>query len=390
LEFLRGSASTTTGASVSNYSLFAGPAWSSKIASFEIPRGGLNFEEVSMKAMVLTGPNLPFELVQRPDPAAGPGEAVARVITCGAGLTIQHAKAGRRKVQFPRIIGHEITGEIVETGPGVRGLKIGDAVTTYFYLNCGHCRWCLTNLEPLCENGGGQVGVECDGAYAEYVKLPAQNFIKLPEGLDHKKHPAEIGVVTDALATPYKVLRRARVKAGETVAVIGAGGGLGIHQLMMAKWARARVIAVDTRPEKFVACRKAGADEVVDASAGRVAEQLIDLTNGEGVDVVVDYVSATATLEAGARALGRRGRLVTLGGSGKPFSVSAADMLNKEQDLLGSRYVTRSEVLESLDLVARGEVFPLVSVVRPLEEAEAVHELVERGEVIGRAALRIA
>lgn len=345
-----------------------------------------------MKAMVLTGPNLPFELAQRPDPVAGPGEAVARVITCGAGLTIQHAKAGRRKIQFPRIIGHEITGEIVEVGAGVRGLEIGDAVTSYFYLNCGHCRWCLTNLEPLCENTGGQVGLECDGAYAEYVKLPAQNFIKLPEGLDYKKHPAEIGVVTDALATPYKVLRRARLKAGETVAVFGAGGGLGIHQLMMAKWARARVIAVDTKAEKFDACRKAGADEVVDASAGRVAEQLMELTDGEGVDVVVDYVSATATLEAGAKALGRHGRLVTLGGgsAGKTFSLSAADLLNKEQDILGSRYVTRSEVLESLDLVARGEVFPLVSVVRPLEEAEAVHELVERGDVIGRAALRVA
>ena len=343
-----------------------------------------------MKAMVLTGPNLPFELTQRPDPVAGPGEAVARVITSGAGLTIQHAKAGRRKVQFPRIIGHEITGEIVEAGPGVRGLKAGDAVTTYFYLNCGHCRWCLTQLEPLCENSGGQVGLECDGAYAEYIKLPAQNFIKLPKGLDHKKHAAEIGVVTDALATPYKVLRRARVRAGETVAVIGAGGGLGIHQLMMAKWAKARVIAVDTKPAKFDACRKAGADAVVDASAGRVAEQLLELTKGQGVDVVVDYVSATATLEAGARALGKRGRLVTLGGSGKPFNVSAADMLNKEQDLLGSRYVTRSEVLESLGLVARGDVFPLVTVVRPLEQAEAVHELVERGDVIGRAALRVA
>jgi D-arabinose 1-dehydrogenase-like Zn-dependent alcohol dehydrogenase len=159
---------------------------------------------------------------------------------------------------------------------------------------------------------------------------------------------------------------------------------------MMAKWAKARVIAVDTKPEKFDACRKAGADEVIDASAGRVAEQLLDLTDGQGVDVVIDYVSATATLEAGAKALGRRGRLVTLGGSGKPFQASAADMLNKEQDLLGSRYVTRSEVLESLDLVARGEVFPLVTVVRPLEEAEAVHELVERGTVIGRAVLQVA
>ena len=343
-----------------------------------------------MKAMLLRGPNLPFELVQAPDPVAGPGEAVARVLTCGSGLTIQHVKAGRRKVQFPRIIGHEITGEIVEVGPGITGLKIGDAVTTYFYLNCGHCRWCLRNLEPLCENSRGQVGLDCDGAYAEYIKLPARNFIKLPEGLDHKKHPAEIGVVTDALATPYKVLSRARVKAGETVAVIGAGGGLGIHQLMMAQWARARVIAVDTRANKFDACRKAGADEVVDASQGRVTEQLLGLTRGEGVDVVVDYVSSTATLEAGCKALGRRGRLVTLGGSGKPFQVAAADLLNKEQELLGSRYVTRSEILDTLDIVARGEVWPLVSELRPLEEAEIVHQRVENGEVIGRAALRIA
>jgi D-arabinose 1-dehydrogenase-like Zn-dependent alcohol dehydrogenase len=342
-----------------------------------------------MKAMLLRGPNLPFELVQQPDPVAGPGEAVARVLTCGAGLTIQHAKAGRRAIPFPRVIGHEIAGEIVEVGVGVTSLRRGDGVTAYFYLNCGHCRFCLSGFEPLCGNGGGQVGLNCDGGYAEYIKLPAHIFIKLPEALKWREYPAEAGVITDALATPVKVLRRARVKAGETVAVIGAGGGLGIHQLMMAKWARARVIAVDTKADKFEACRKAGADDVVDASAGRVTEQLMALTKGEGVDVVIDYVSATETLEAGVKSLGRRGRLVTLGGSGKPFQVSAADLLNKEQELLGSRYVTRTEVLEACDLVARGEVFPLVSEIRPLEEAEAVHERVERGDVIGRAALRI-
>jgi propanol-preferring alcohol dehydrogenase len=343
-----------------------------------------------MKAMLLRGPNLPFELVERPDPVAGAGEAVARVFTCGSGLTIQHAKAGRRKIPFPRVIGHEITGEIVEVGVGVTSLKIGDPVTCYFYLNCGHCRWCLANLEPLCANSGGNVGLNCDGGYAEYIKLPAHIFIKLPDSLDYKKHAAEIGVITDALATPYKVLRRARIRAGETVAVIGAGGGLGIHQLMMAKWAKARVIAVDTKAGKFAACRKAGADEVVDASQGRIAEQLMDLTRGEGVDVVVDYVSSTATLEAGAKALGRHGRMVTLGGAGQPFQASAMDMLNKEQELLGSRYVTRSEILDACDIVARGEVFPLVTVLRPLEEAEAVHDLVERGEVIGRAAVKVA
>ncbi len=343
-----------------------------------------------MKALVLRAPNTAFELTEVPDPVAGPGEAVARVLACGSGLTIQHIKAGRIAAEFPRIIGHEITGEIVAVGAGVSGLGVGDGVTAYYYLNCGHCRWCQANLEPLCVNSGGNVGRNCDGGYAEYIKLPAHIFIRLPEGLDYKAHPAEVGVITDALATPYKVLRRAGIRAGETVAVFGAGGGVGIHQVMLAKWARARVIAIEVDANKFDACRKAGADEVVDAAAGKVVQALLDLTAGKGVDVVIDYVSTTSTLEAGAQALGIHGRLVTLGGAGQPFRVSSLDMLLKEQDLLGSRYVTRSEILETLDLVARGEVWPLVSEIHPMQEAEAVHERLERGEVTGRAALRIA
>ncbi len=343
-----------------------------------------------MKAMILKGPKTAFERVDVPDPVAGPGEAVARVLACGSGLTIQHIKAGRIAAEFPRVIGHEITGEIVAVGKGASGLSVGDPVTAYYYLSCGHCRWCLAELEPLCENCGGNVGRNCDGGYAEYIKLPAHIFIKLPEGLDYRAHPAEIGVVNDAIATPYKVLRRARVKAGETVAVFGAGGGLGVHQLMMAKWARAHVIAVDVARDKFDACRKAGADDVVDAASSDAAEALMDLTHGRGVDVAIDYVSTTSTLEAGAKALGRHGRLVTLGGAGQRFQVSSLDMLLKEQDLLGSRYVSRVEVLEALDLVARREVWPMVTDIRPLEEAEAVHERVERGEVIGRAALLVS
>lgn len=342
-----------------------------------------------MKAMVLKGANQPFEMMEVPDPVAGPGEAVARVLACGSGLTIQHIKAGRIKAGFPRIIGHEITGEIVEIGAGVRGLAAGDAVTAYYYLNCGHCRWCLAMLEPLCENSGGNVGRHCDGGYAQYIKLPAHIFIRLPAGLDYRARPAEIGVITDALATPYKVLGRARVTAGETVAVFGAGGGVGIHQVMLAKWAKARVIAIDIARAKLDACLKAGADAVIDASACDPAEALRDLTRGRGVDVAIDYVSSTATLEAGVKALGRRGRLVTLGGAGKAFQVSALDILLGEQDVLGSRYVTRAEILETLDIVARGEVWPLVSDVRPLAQAEALHERLERGDITGRAALLI-
>jgi len=342
-----------------------------------------------MKALVLNGPNQPFELTDVPDPVAGSGEAVAKVHACGSGLTIQHVKAGRMSADFPRIIGHEIAAEIVEVGAGVSTLKVGDGVTSYYYLNCGDCRWCLSGYEPLCENCDGNVGRDCDGGYAEYIKLPAHLFVKFPDGIDYKKYPAEMGVTMDALATPYKVLRRGRIKAGETVAVFGAGGGVGIHQVMIAKWAKARVIAVDVAESKFDACLDAGADEVVNPAKVDPVEALMDLTNGEGVDVAIDYVSKTSTLEAAAQCMGRHGRMVTLGGAGESFQADALEMLLKEQDLLGSRYVTRAELLETYDLVARGEVWPIVSDIRPMAEAEAIHERVEKGDVTGRAAILI-
>ena len=342
-----------------------------------------------MKAMVLEAPNTPFILKEVPDPVVGAGEAIAKVFACGSGLTIQHYKAGRTPAIFPRIIGHEICAEIVEIGAGVTNLAIGDIVTSYFYMNCGTCKYCLSNHEPLCENLGGYVGRECDGGYAEYIKLPSRWFIKLPKNLDWQNKPAHIGVAMDALATPYKVLRRARVRPGETVAVFGAGGGLGIHQVMLAKWAKARVIGIDTKNNKFESIREAGADDIVNASNTNVVEALMDLTSGKGINVSIDYVSTKITLEAATKSLGRHGRMVTLGGAGEKFNIDSKHLLANEIDVLGSRYVTPLEITETYDLMARGDIWPIVSEIRPLEEAEVVHEMVENGDVIGRAALLI-
>ncbi|HSM39913.1 MAG TPA: zinc-binding dehydrogenase, partial [Afifellaceae bacterium] len=119
-------------------------------------------------------------------------------------------------------------------------------------------------------------------------------------------------------------------------------------------------------------------------------EALLDLTHGQGVDVVVDFVSVDATLTGGAAALGRGGRLLTLGGSSNgAATVPAAHLLSKEISVMGSRYATKQEVIDSLDLVARGDVWPLVTDIRPMEEAEALHERLEAGEITGRAAIRI-
>jgi propanol-preferring alcohol dehydrogenase len=241
----------------------------------------------------------------------------------------------------------------------------------------------------MCENFGGYIGRACDGGYAELMKLPARNFLKLPKTLDWKAYPAEIGVITDAIATPVKVVRHANIKAGETVAVFGAGGGLGIHMLMLAKWAHARVIAVDIAADKFDACRKAGADICLNPRNGDAVEALKDLSGG-GIDVAIDFVSSTETLETAVQALGRGGRMVTLGGSGQNFSANSHAMLEKELVLMGSRYATRQEVIDSLELCGRGDVWPLVTETADFSGAEALHERVEHGLVTGRAAIMVS
>ncbi|MGI9569238.1 MAG: alcohol dehydrogenase catalytic domain-containing protein, partial [Desulfobulbia bacterium] len=240
-----------------------------------------------------------------------------------------------------------------------------------------------------CENFRGYVGREIDGAYAEYVKLPAENFVPLPESLDYKRHPAEIGVIADAIATPVKVVRHAQIKPGETVAVIGAGGGLGIHMVMVASWANARVIAVDRDATKLEICKKHGAEFSIGEKKQDLGDALTDLTEGKGVDVVVDFVCTNDTIENTINALGPGGRLVLLGGAGKttPFEGYVDTIKNNELSIIGSRYATRSEVRQALELVGRGVIWPLVSETYPLMEAEQVHRRLEESLITGRAAL---
>ena len=340
-----------------------------------------------MKAMVLKAKGAPFVLETVPDPVPGPGEAVAKVYACGAGLTVHHTRAGRNPVKYPRIVGHEIAGEIVAVGAGVTKVKVGDPVTAYYYLSCGHCYWCRIDRETLCDNLAGHVGRDCDGGYAEYIKLPARSFIRLPSGLDWRKHPAEVGVTCDAIATPVKLVRRARISYNDTVAVFGAGGGLGVHMLMLARWARARtVIGVDVAASKFEACLKAGAHANVDASKGKVVEELRALTGGKGVDVAIDFVCTAETTESAIQALNKGGRLMLLAGQGRGFHADRTIQRN-ELEVMGSRYATRQEVIDSLELVARGDVWPMVNLKVPMAEAEAVHQKLDKGLVTGRAAL---
>ena len=305
-----------------------------------------------MKALILKGPNEPFIFEDVPDPIPQNGEAVAKVLACGSGLTIQHVKAGRTKVNFPIIIGHEITAEIIELRGDCGELKIGMPVTAYFYLTCGHCKWCKINRETLCDNFKGYIGRQINGGYAEYISLPAKNFIPIPLSINYKENPIETGIISDAIATPLKVIKKARISITDKVGVIGAGGGLGIHMLRMLNLYNIETVAIETKQIKEKSCRDSGATEFINPNSNSKKEVIEDFTENSGLDVVIDFVSSKSSLETGAELLGNGGRLLTLGGSGEFFNVDSGNMLLKEIELIGSRYCSKQEVIDSLNPVS--------------------------------------
>jgi propanol-preferring alcohol dehydrogenase len=338
-----------------------------------------------MKAMVLHARGGALTLEEVALPRVGLGEALVRVQACGAGLTVVHIQQGRLgKMTLPRIIGHEVVGEVVEIGEGVSSVQQGDKVLVYFYLTCGHCRWCNNGREDLCAHFQGFVGVHIDGGFAEYLKVPARNLVHLPPELDS----AESAIIADAVSTPLHALReRARVRPPEIVLVVGAGGGVGIHAVQMAKLLGAQVIGVDVSDEKLALAKSLGADEVINARAfPAFHEEARRLTAGQGVDVVLEFVCHPDTLQASLRSLGSAGRLIVLGVSpNMSFPLDASVLVRSEIVVTGSRYVTRQELIEAVELVRQGKITPVVTRTFPLADTNRALDLVERGQMAGRA-----
>jgi propanol-preferring alcohol dehydrogenase len=347
-----------------------------------------------MKAMVLHEHGKPMILETLPIPEVGPGEVLVRVRACGLGLTLVWNRDGRgfgrgsERDKLPRIIGHEVAGDVVEVGPGVTNFKTGNRVIIYYYLTCGDCRWCDVGREDLCDNHAGYVGRQIDGGLAEYMKLPARNLCHIPPEVSY----VDGAVAADAIATPMHVLQeRARLKASETVLILGAGGGVGIHMVQMARALAGRVIAVDISDHKLALARDVGADETINTCKMAFDEEARRLTGGRGVDVVVELVGTSETMKASVRSLGKGGRLVFVG----TYDADAAVTFNprllvgNEIILTGSRYCSRHDLAKTVEMVARGRIRPIVTRTCRLEETNEVLRMIEGKELAGRAAVVI-
>ncbi|MFQ5879365.1 MAG: alcohol dehydrogenase catalytic domain-containing protein, partial [Dehalococcoidia bacterium] len=228
------------------------------------------------------------------------------------------------------------------------------------------------------------VGVTVDGAFAEYIKLPAANFIRIPDELDYEA----AGVTADAVCTPWHCMKeRAKVKPLDDVMIIGAGGGVGIHAVQMAKLFGGRVIGVDISEAKLELARQYGADAVINARGESVAEAARRLTDGKGVEACVDFVGLPQTAAAGIDSLGRAGTYVIIGVQPGTFPLNITRLIGPEQVITGSRYSTKQELAETIEVVARGLVKPVVGQRVPLEEVGSLFEMLESETLPGRGAL---
>ena len=348
---------------------------------------------MQMRAMVLEAFGGTLKAESRPVPEPGPGEALVRVVACGAGLTLESIRLGHLGGSTPRIMGHEYSGIVAALGAGVESWQKGDAVTGSFYLFCGNCVMCASGRETLCLNNKGNIGAKIDGAFAEYLVVPARNLVRIPEGVVLR----EAGVIADAVATPYHIAcERARIVAGQRVAVIGAGGGVGIHMLQMAKAFGAIVIAVERDAGKLRRLQELTPDALVDASSESWQASLEQAAGGQ-LDTCIDFVGSPETTSKGLAALGRGGTFVIAGAmpdlrSDKNAVISAAPMylVNKELSIVGTRYATRAEIARSLELVRAGKVRPVIGASFSLEQAEEAMEAIRQNQIFGRVLIDCA
>jgi len=337
----------------------------------------------TMKAQVMHEWNGPFHLEDVPIPEVGPTEVLIKVKACGIGLTLTNLRA-RYRGSFPRIIGHEVGGIVQDVGSMAWTCKPGDRVCVSFYITCGYCRWCINGRETLCENFIGNVGEVIDGGFAEYIKVPERNCIHIPDGISF----ADAGVTTDAVATNWHVFReRVHTKPNDIVLVVGAGGGVGIHCIQVAKVFGAHVIGVDLSDDKLEVAKQYGCNVVINVQGKDLAEEVLAATDGRGVDCAVNMVSTSQTISDSIRALSRGGTVVLVGvpRDVKSLNFDTSRFISDEISLTGTRCATKQEVREALKLVERGLVKPAVLNTFRLEEANEVFEKIDNMKLAGRS-----
>ncbi len=336
-----------------------------------------------MRGVVFTGDRT-LELMRFDDPTPGSGEVVLQMKAsgmCGSDLKHYRRPKGVRQASGipaaagPVIAGHEPCGVVAAVGPGVdpRQAQVGQRVMVHHYQGCTTCGHCRTGWQQLCQKTSIKVyGNNSHGGHAEYMAVPANTLVPLPEELSFSAGAA----ISCGTGTAYGALRRMNVSGHDTIAIFGQGP-VGLSATQLAAAMGARVIALDISPERLARAREFGAAETVDPGTNDPVAAIRELTRGEGAELTLDTSSAPEARVAAVRALKVWGTCCFVGEGGEVTIDVSPDMLRRQATVIGSwtfSSVGQEECAQFI--VDRGiKVDELFTETWKLEQAEEAYRL---------------
>jgi len=327
------------------------------------------------------------KLEEMPIPEPRENEVRIRVHACALNWLDVGVRRGPKfgTIPLPIITGSDIAGVIDKLGANVRDWQPGDAVTVYPLITCGKCEFCRQGSVTVCPDHQ-IIGEHLNGGLAEYVIVPSANLMAKPENLSFVE-TAALPVV--AMTAWHMLIEIAGLRPGETVLILGAGGGVASVGIQIAHQVGARVITTTSTPKKMQSARDYGADQVFNYREEDWLQAVLDFTNGRGVDLVQDNVGA-ATWPYALQALARNGRLVVCGShSGTSFTLSIPQIYHRQLRILGSNGGTYNGLQTALSLFNRGDLRPVVDRVLPLTEIHEGHRLLEDGDHFGKVVMQL-
>jgi NADPH:quinone reductase-like Zn-dependent oxidoreductase len=321
-----------------------------------------------------------------PDPDLAPGEALVRVRACA----LNHLDLwGRRglpaiRIPMPHITGSDVAGDVVSS-PAAE-ISTGRRVMLQPGVSCGRCLACLEGRDNECPGYEVLGYVNHPGGYAEYVKVPVQNLIPIPDEIDYVQAAA---FPLTFLTAWHMLLTRAKLQRGEDVLVLAAGSGVGQAAIQIAVMHGARVFATAGSADKLERARALGASWAIDHHRQDIAEEIKRLTNKRGVDVVIEHVGE-ATWARSVRALARGGRLVTCGATTGPNgALNLSALFSKQLSILGSYMGTKGELLRAARCFFAGQLTPVIDATFPLHNAADAHRRMEESGQFGKIVLEV-
>jgi NADPH:quinone reductase-like Zn-dependent oxidoreductase len=321
-----------------------------------------------------------------PDPQPGPGEVLVRVRACA----LNHLDVWVRRgwpginLELPHWTGADVAGEVAGLGTGVSQWKLGQRVVVEPGFATYEDEFTRRGEHSL-SRGYVILGEHVRGGQADYVTAPAERLMPIPDGWEYARAAAPLLV---SLTAWRMLVHRAALRAGESVLVVGAGGGVNSMAIQIAKMAGATVYALTSTDEKMERARTLGADVVLNYREDPQWNQtLYRFTGKHGIDVVVDNVGQ-ATLDQSMRVAARGGRIVIVGNTSGPITeIDVRLVFGKQLSIIGSTMGTHQDFQDVMKLVWEGSLVTIVDRVLPLSEGRKAFEVLERGEQFGKIVL---